>query len=259
MARDIVQGLYFRKQPDAFDVSELSKVLEEAYLAKRRPDGHTQKKSFAPSTVGYGHGTCARYWYLAFEGGNTVDLTDALGIANMSYGTQAHERIQGLMRDAGILIDDEVELLANDPPIRGFMDALVRWKGERVVGEIKTTRQEIFAHRQATMKPAGYHLLQVLIYMWITKCKHGFLLYENKNSQEFLIIPVEMNPENEKILNETLEWLRNTYKAWTDKTPPNRPFTKRSKNCKNCPFFDHCWSDDSPEPTVEIPAMVVPK
>lgn len=259
MAREIVQGLYFRKQPSAFDVTEIARVVEDAYLLKRRPDGHSQKFSFAPSTIGYGHGTCPRYWYLAFEGGQMTDSTDALGIANMSYGTQAHERIQGLMKEAGILIDEEIEVKMSDPPIRGFMDALVKWKGERVVGEIKTTRQEVFLHRQATMKPSGNHLFQILIYMRITGCKYGFLLYENKNSQEFLLIPVEMTDENSRLLDECLDWLRTVYKSWQDKKAPERCFTQRNKICKNCPFYEYCWSDEAPAGTEKIPVMAVPK
>lgn len=258
MAREIVKGLYFRKQPAVFDAAELSKVLEDAYLLKRRQGGFTQKKSFAPSTIGYGHGTCPRYWSLAFTGGESVDDTDALGIANMSYGTQAHERIQGLLRDAEILISEETEVTMKDPPIRGYMDALVKWKGERVVGEIKTTRQEIFLHRQATMKPAPYHLLQILIYMRITNCKYGFLLYENKNTQEFLVMPVEMTDENAKILDYTLDWLREVRKAWEADQLPTRPFTKKSKICKNCPFYNYCWNG-APEGVIDIKPMDVPK
>lgn len=257
MTRDIVKGLYFRKQPAEFDVSELSQAIEAGYLLKRRT-GRSQKYTFAPSTIGYGHGTCSRYWYLAFEGGDVIDDTDALGIANMAYGTQAHERIQGLMKDVDILIDSEIEVKMADPPIRGFVDALIKWKGQRVVGEIKTTRQEIFLHRQATMKPSANHLFQILIYMRITDCKYGFLLYENKNSQEFLIIPVKMTAENAAILDKCLDWLRTVRKAWEDKTVPERCFTKKSKICKNCPFYNYCWNG-APEGTVDIPKMEVHK
>lgn len=258
MAREIVRGLYFRKQPVEFDATELSKAIEDAYLLKRRPNGRSQKYSFAPSTIGYGHGTCPRYWHLAFTGGEAFDDTDALGIANMSYGVQAHERIQGLLRDAEILIDDEIEVNMSDPPIRGFVDALVKWKGQRVVGEIKTTRQEIFLHRQATMKPAPYHLLQILIYMRITGCRYGFLLYENKNTQEFLVMPVEMSEENAAILDRTLDWLRDVRKSWENGDLPTRPFTKRSKICKNCPFYNYCWNG-AKDGNVTLPVMEVPK
>lgn len=259
MARDIIQGLKFRKQPAGFDANKLAEMLEEAYMQQRRPDKHTQKKTFSPSTIGYGHGTCPRYWYLAFTGGPYVDVVDALGIANMSNGTQAHERIEKLFDDSGIRLGNEIEVTMSDPPVRGFADVEIDWNGEEIIGEIKTTRQEAFLVRQSTMKPSPNHLLQILIYMKARKKKLGFLLYENKNSQEFLVLPVEMNERNEKIIDDVLDWMRRVYKAYQDEEVPVRPVRRNAKICKSCPFRTYCWSDDSPEGVVEMPVMEVPK
>lgn len=259
MKREIIQGLKFRKQPKDFNANELSEILEAAYLKQRRPNKHTQKKTFSPSTIGYGHGTCPRYWFLAFTGGMFVDQTDALGIANMANGTQAHERIEALFDISGIRLGNEIEVTMDSPPIRGFADVEINWNGEEVIGEVKTTRQEAFLVRQATMKPTPNHLFQILIYMKARNRKMGFLLYENKNSQEFLIIPIEMNEANEAIINNAFEWMRTVYKAYTDGDVPLRPLQKRSKICKACPFYEYCWSEQSPEGKVEIPVMEVPK
>lgn len=259
MKREIIQGLKFRKQPKDFNANELSEILEAAYLKQRRPNKHTQKKTFSPSTIGYGHGTCPRYWFLAFTGGMFVDQTDALGVANMANGTQAHERIEALFDISGIRLGNEIEVTMDSPPIRGFADVEINWNGEEVIGEVKTTRQEAFLVRQATMKPTPNHLFQILIYMKARNRKMGFLLYENKNSQEFLIIPIEMNEANEAIINNAFEWMRTVYKAYTDGDVPLRPLQKRSKICKACPFYEYCWSEQSPEGKVEIPVMEVPK
>jgi CRISPR/Cas system-associated exonuclease Cas4 (RecB family) len=259
MARDIIQGLKFRKQPKDFDANKLSEILEAAYMQQRRPDKHTQKKTFSPSTIGYGHGTCPRYWYLAFTGGPYVDVVDALGIANMANGTQAHERIEALFDASGIRLGNEIEVKMSDPPVRGYADVEIMWEGKEVIGEIKTTRQEAFLVRQSTMKPSMNHLYQILIYMRARKRDIGFLLYENKNSQEFLIIPIEMSDRNSALLDKALDWMRETYKAYEEGTAPNRPLQKRSKICKGCPFYEWCWSDDSPEGTIDIPVMEVPK
>lgn len=259
--REIVKAIRFRKQPEGFDANKLADVLEEAYLGQRRETKFTQKKTFSPSSIGYGKATCARYWHHAFSGAEFDEsATDALGVANMSNGTQAHERIEKLFEDAGILESKELEITLSDPPVRGYADLVVNWEGETVIGEIKTTRQEMFLHRQATMKPAVYHLYQVLLYLKATGKRVGFLLYENKNSQEFLVIPVEMTPENEKILNDALEWMRLVRKTWEDGDVPNRGFpTKRNKNCRECPVRATCWADDAPEATVTIPLMETPK
>lgn len=259
MRREIIQGLKFRKQPKGFDANELAKILEAAYLKQRRPNRHTQKKTFSPSTIGYGHGTCPRYWFLAFTGGLFIDTVDALGIANMANGTQAHERIEALFDASGIRLGNEIEVLNEDPPIRGFADVEIMWNGEEVIGEVKTTRQEAFLVRQATMKPSPNHLFQILIYMKVRNRKLGFLLYENKNSQEFLILPIEMNDFNTKLIDNAFDWMRTVYKSYEDGTPPNIPFRSNSKICKACPFSKWCWSGDSPAGSVDIPAMEMPK
>jgi CRISPR/Cas system-associated exonuclease Cas4 (RecB family) len=258
LSRNIVSGLKFRRQPEGFDANELASLLEESYMKQRRQDKHTQKKTFSPSTIGYGHGTCPRYWFLAFTGAPFVETVDALGIANMANGTQAHERIEKLFDDSGIRLGNEIEITMVDPPIRGFADVEVDWKGEPVIGEIKTTRQEAFLVREASGKPSANHLFQILIYMRARDRKYGFLLYENKNSQEFLVIPIEMTERNAKILDNALDWMRTVYKSYQDETAPVRPWKKPVKICQGCPVKDWCWSDESPEGVADIPKMEVP-
>jgi CRISPR/Cas system-associated exonuclease Cas4 (RecB family) len=257
--REIVRGLKFRKQPKGFDANKLSEMLEAAYLQQRRPDKFTQKKTFSPSTIGYGHGTCPRYWYIAFNGAHYIDTVDALGIANMANGTQAHERIEALFDALGVRLGNEIEILNDSPPIRGFADVEIMWEGEEVIGEVKTTRQEAFFVRQATMKPSANHLFQILTYMKVRERNLGFLLYENKNSQEFLIIPIKMDEKNQNLIDNAFDWMRRVYKAYEDDTTPNRPLTQRSKICKACPFYEYCWSSEAPEGVIDIPLMDVPK
>lgn len=259
MSRNIVQSLKYKTHATGIDAKKLEAVLEDAYLARKRPDGFTQKKTFAPSSIGYNHGTCPRYWFLAFNGAEFVENgTDALGVANMAYGVDAHTRIQSLFKEAGILVDEEVEVKLNDPPIRGFIDVLIRWEDEVVVGEIKTTRQESFIFRQTTMKPMATHLIQILIYMKATGKQNGFVLYENKNDQTFLVIPVEWNDKHEALLEEVFDWLRIVYSTYEDDVLPMRPFRKQEgKVCMACPLNKVCW-EDNPEGTVKISRMEVP-
>lgn len=240
-----------------FDVEKMAKLLDEAYLATRREPSDRAKKSFAPSGIGYGSGKCARQWFYAFNGGIIREEdNDSTGIANMAYGTEAHERIQKLFERAGILLKAEKEIISEDPPIFGYADLIIKWQGEEVVGEIKTTMQESFVSKKHKMKPAGYHLLQVLLYMWVLDLNKGFLLYENKNMQNMLVIPVTWNAENKKLVEDTIEWLRTVRSNWEAGTLPKRPFTQKSPACKSCPFKTHCWEDEVGE--VVIPPLEVP-
>jgi len=254
MASKLVKNLTFKKSTEGVDGAELAVLLEKAYLESNRNEFMT-KKTFSPSGIGYGKGRCPRYWFLAFNGADFEETNDAVGIANMENGTAAHERMEKMFQRTGILKESETELLIEDPPVRGFIDLIIDWNGEDAIGEFKTTRSEAFLNRQASMKPAGYHLLQILIYMEGRGAKQGFVIYENKNTQEILIIPVNMTEKNKEIVQEVFDWMRTVYSNWQDDNLPTRPFRKNSKECKGCPLSETCW--DGPKGDVTIEALPI--
>lgn len=230
----------------------LVEKINSGYIAKRGPR-HQQKKTFAPSTIAYGHGECARYWYLAFEGGTFEDNADAFAGANMTNGTKSHERIQQAMEDAGMLVDSEFKITYNDPPIFGYGDVILDWEGEELLGEIKTAMQEGFEYRKRTGKAKTGHLIQILIYMKILKKAKGVLIYENKNNHELLAIPVMVNDYYIKWVDQTFEWMRTVRKAWEDKLLPKKNYRSNSKICKSCPLAKVCA--DAGEGDIKINSM----
>lgn len=221
------------------NTQELVEKIQYGYIAKRGPK-HTQKKTFAPSTIAFGHGECPRYWYLAFEGTTFEDNADAYGGANMTAGTKSHERIQQAMGDAGILIDSEFKVTWSDPPIFGFGDVILDWGGEELLGEIKTMPMEGFEYRKAAGKPKLGHLVQLLIYMRILNKTRAVLIYENKNNHDLLILPVEINDYYVRWVNQTFEWMRTVRKAWEEKKLPEKNYRSNSRICKSCPLRATC-------------------
>jgi CRISPR/Cas system-associated exonuclease Cas4 (RecB family) len=221
------------------DPDALIEKIKSGYIANRGPR-HQQKKTFAPSTIAYGHGECARYWFLAFEGGTFEDNADAFAGANMTNGTKSHERIQKAMEDAGFLIDSEFKITYSDPPIFGYGDVMLDWEGEELLGEIKTMMNEGFEYRKLNKKPKTGHLIQLLIYMKILKKQKAVLIYENKNNHELLVIPVEVNDYYIKWVNNAFEWMRTVRKAWENKTLPEKNYRSNSKICKSCPLSKVC-------------------
>ena len=163
MGRELVTNLKFKKHVSGFNPAELSKLIDAAYLEGKNTGKFMQKTTFSPSTVGYGHGNCARYWFIAFTGTEFNDTFDAISVANMANGTAAHERLQKLFEKTGVLKETEREILKNDPPVRGFADLILDWEGKEVIGEIKTTKDEAYLFRQNSMKPSQNHLLQILM------------------------------------------------------------------------------------------------
>jgi CRISPR/Cas system-associated exonuclease Cas4 (RecB family) len=262
MGRDLVKNLKFKKHTGKhFDPELFASMLEDAYKLTKRADGQITKKSFSPSSLGYGHGTCPRYWYMAFSGAVFIDDNDAVAVANMAQGTQAHERLQKLIATMPEFRVEEEEIINEYPPIRGFIDLIMEYDGEMVIGEIKTAKQEVWDTRQAEMKSSGNHMLQLLTYMKLKNAKEGFFLYENKNTQEVLIIPVSMNEKNSKIINDAFIWMQEVWDNFNDGDLPMRPAsaTKYKLPCTYCPVKKECWAKGSPVGTVQIDLMGVPK
>lgn len=257
MAGGIVKTLKFKKS-DGFDHNEFAKMLEDAYVATARDGKDTRKTSFSPSTVGFGHGTCPRYWFIAFSGADFDETKDAAAIANMMNGTYSHDRIQKMMESTGTVVELEREMKFQDPPIRGFADAIIKWDDKEVVGEIKTAKEEVFAVKQASNKPSGSHLVQILIYMKINNSDEGFIMYENKNTQEICIIPVSMNEKNTEFIDGVFEWMRQVYANYQAGTLPSRGYSKTSYQCKYCPVKKTCWKKMEDGDDV-LDTLVVPK
>lgn len=240
----IIKNLGFKVNHGPLDVAKLASVIEDAYEAYNEIVD-TKKKSFAPSRIGFGCGRCPRYWKIAFDGAPFDDRKDAKSIANMKSGIAAHERIGELFKKSTLDIEAiEYSLEHSDPPIFGFVDIIINRAGERVVGEIKTTSNESFTRRQASMQPPDYHLIQILIYMYVLEADSGFFLYENKNTHDILIIPVYMDEKNRELVESVMSWMRVVRGVWQEGKLPQRPFTRRSKECKDCPVSAVCWDDE---------------
>ena len=242
MTKSLLQQVMVRppvKEAHPVDPEGLVKSIEAGYVASRGTKFQT-KKTFAPSTIAYSHGECARYWFLAFNGNDFEDSSDAYGVANMTAGTLSHGRIQKAMKDAGILIEDEFKITYVDPPIFGYGDVMLNWQGEELLGEIKTMMSEAFEYRKAAGRPKAGHLIQLLIYMKILKKKNAVFIYENKNNHELLILPVEVNDYYRRWVDQTFEWMRSVRKAWVDRTLPEKNYRSNSKICKSCPIKQAC-------------------
>jgi hypothetical protein len=179
----------------------------------------------------------------------------------MAQGTQAHERLQKLIATMPQWKAEEEEIINEYPPIRGFIDLIMEYDGQTVIGEIKTAKQEVWDTRQSEMKSSANHMLQLLTYMKLKNAKEGFFLYENKNTQEILIIPISMNEKNTKIIEDTFTWMCEVWDNFKDGDIPMKPagVTKSKMPCTYCPVKKECYSKDTPTGTVQIELYEVPK
>lgn len=244
------------ENPKGFDAYKFGLLMEEAIAGPQGPVFKT-KKTFSPSSIGYGHGTCPRYWHIVFTGAEFHDSPDSISGGNMQNGTYVHERLQQTLTKAlGKNVEIEREINLTDPPIRGFVDAIVDQDGVKAAGEIKSAKQEIFDKIAQTGKPITYHLVQLLIYMKSLGLKDGFFYYENKNTQEFVIIPVQMNDSLEQYAEEIFQWMRDVRAAWDEGKLATPISPKRAaKACTYCPVKQAC--KDRADGDITIPLLAV--
>ena len=80
----------------------------------------------------------------------------------------------------------------------------------------------------------------------------GFVLYENKNNQEILIIPVKMTESNREFLDACYSWMKETHISWTDKELPKKPYRKNNNICKNCPVSETCFEMEDGEKLIPV-------
>lgn len=248
MAKNFLKQVMDKRPEGPIDTKALIEKIESGYLANRGPEFKT-KKTFSPSSLVYGSGACPRYWFLAFSGAEFYDDADPYAVANMSSGTQSHERIQKAIEDAGIMVEKEKKIISQDPPIFGFADAVIQWKEEQPVVEIKTMREEAFAYRKHA-KPPSYHVMQLIIYMKVLGKRLGILLYENKNSHELHAIIIEPTPEYIAWADYAFNWMKEVRKQWESKAIPKKPYRSNSKVCKTCPLQKAC--EEADKGTVKI-------
>lgn len=229
-----------------FDVKKLANLVEDAYMEKAKKSGHTQKVSFAPSALGYQHGTCPRHWVYAFRGAHYDYNTSPESVAVMDAGTSSHERIQDAFERAGVLVEKERELITDDPPTRGFVDAIIELDGEKIVVEIKTTNDNNFTFRKNSNTPTPYHRYQLLTYMKALGINKGAFFYENRNTGEILIVPIEMDEKNEGIIDEAWDWMREVHQTYKDgRLPMREGKNSNSVICRQCPLNKVCWDDEN--------------
>ena len=275
MTKNLLKEVMIKKEKkpeivkhEVFDVEGMIEKIQSGYLVGREPK-QEKKKTFAPSTLAYGQGECPRYWYLAFEGGMFEKNDTPYGVANMTSGTLSHDRIQDAMLKSGIaksFLDEketekqgkevyttEFKVINNDPPIFGYGDAIILWNDEEIVGEIKTMPNDAFEYFKTVQKPKKGHVIQLLIYMKVLDKAKGVLIYENKNNHELLTFPIQVNSHYIRWVNQTFDWLRETRKAWVDKTLPKKNYRSNSKVCKVCPLQQACA--DAGDGTIKIKSL----
>ena len=195
-----------------------------------------QSESFAPSNTN----PCPRFAVYRMKG--YQQTTNILGQTRRIFdlGNRVEDAVGDLFKDLGVLLDSQIPLEITDPvPIKGYIDFLIDWDGEKVV-ECKSINEAGFAFRSAYHKPKDEHFRQLQFYMYGMNHDSGFLFYYSKNNSAILPLLVKRDDE---FIESTFSKYKKIYEVFKNGDLPVRPYKKTSQNCERCDAFDHCWSD----------------
>lgn len=119
-------------------------------------------------------------------------------------------------------------------------DAIVVIGKTKYVVEIKS--QNTFAFKHAKSHPSGRK--QLKLYMWLTGIHNGFVLVEDKNTQEFRVDVEEHVPLDIEPYAERLEQIQIYKRKFIDEKKPPKRICKKStcKRAEGCNMRDACFN-----------------
>lgn len=157
-------------------------------------------------------------------------------------GDAIHEKWQRLFIRGGLGNPSEMDkqLFKNEYDLYYSPDAVVQIAGKRYMVEIKSMNTIQF--KKAISHPAGER--QLLFYMWLTGMKDGFVLVEDKNTQEFKIFKVDYDLDRIEKYIERLEKIMELKQKFVEKKkPPKRKCkTSETKLALKCNMREVCWN-----------------
>lgn len=238
-------GVLKNKQPVAEVVvvdqpssSQLEDILLEQIdisLSKRNGKEHRKVEYFRPSNTNQ----CARYWFYVFNGIDDYPVS----FSSQTYrifdnGHAVHDRLYSYFKEMGILVEEELPVSYDDPPIQGTADGVIDLYGHKLI-ELKSISAEGFEYRRLAHKPSDDHYRQAQIYMQCLNLDSGFVIYENKNNQQILPIYIERDT---KFIDKLFNKYRKIYNSYKEGLIPDRPYKRTSKHCASCDLQSHCWA-----------------
>lgn len=162
-------------------------------------------------------------------------------------GNAVHEKWQRLFLRAGYAEVDGLDVTQfNEKYMVSYTPDIIcsipEFYDGPMVCEIKSVNH--FQFQKMARHPSAWKQLQM--YMLFTGCNKGFVLCDDKNTQEFKIEVYEADPKLAAPYVERLDEIRYHYKrAINDRKMVKRPDNATDPHCKRCgkcPMRDACWN-----------------
>jgi len=144
---------------------------------QNRPNQERKTHCFHPSSLHRDED----YLYDAYFRGTNSENHEPRVLRIFDNGHGVHSRLQGYLKEMGVLLDAEVEVWNEDYQIYGHCDGILQLGDQKGVLEIKSINSNGFWNLYS---PKPEHMIQVHAYMFALGIPRGVLLYEEKDSQE---------------------------------------------------------------------------
>lgn len=202
----------------------------------------------ASAITGAGSGFCFRQQVLSLfykmdQGGGTPIHLARIYEEGKSIGT----KWQRLFIRAGIADKEDLDVsrMQDDYDLSYTPDAIIEIFGKKHVVEIKSQNTNEF-QKSSTHKSG---LKQLKLYMYFEEIDQGFVLVEDKNTQDFKVIYIENVTEDDPDVAKFLEILE-TIQKHKRKFVKKKKMVARHEKCTSsdcnkarwCPMRDACWN-----------------
>jgi len=165
-------------------------------------------------------------------------------------GHDVHRRISRYFREAGVLVKDELVIDYPQLNVRGHSDDLILVDGNYYLVEVKTANNNSFNYYKRMNKPADSYYLQLQLYMHLANkiydynISAGYILIENKNTQDILVFRTEYDATLGDELEEKIKTI-NKYIQAGYIPPVEYDNTKFPCSWKGgcCDYYEYCWKD----------------
>lgn len=147
--------------------------------------------------------------------------------------------IQILKKLEGIsILAEDVQLSDSNYNLSGKADAVVLIENKKYILNVFPVKEDVFinVNKNGAIRK---NVIEIITNMWLAEIKEGLMLYENKNSDEYLVLKVKLfKPIIESVKSKASLLFK---KIFENKTPDMIYKNSENTECESCLFVSKCW------------------
>jgi len=186
-------------------------------------------------------GSCMRGTYLERLGVKPNKEIDDRTLRVFDLGNKVEDWVVDLISSQdGVKIETQTRVEDKKLGVSGYSDVIIKYKGDRVLYEIKSKNSRAFSWMDKKGEGANrHHEYQTWMYLRLLGIEKGNIIYISKDDMRVLEYPVLLS--NESLEQEVMSWLNSMNKAWKSKDISLLDLPEKdSWQAKYCRFHKTC-------------------